>query len=434
MATIPLTVDQISDFMTDGILELPAGNFSISSTLDFGNSPVNGIRVTGAGQSYANTETANDYQVTRLFWTGTAGDPMIKGHIRHGVFEDIQFLDAPIHIDPKSGWGTGLCQFNRVSFDGAEAGVLFGGSHNGNAADSRFRDCQWNRCDKCVETTTSQNVNYGISDSLFYRCGTVFQIEGGGICNVDNCYLTQVPVVFTVTGVGSETGAQNGNFSVSNLRYDDSQDVKPKIVYDTSSSGSGRILSVLNNHVSTTWGLDIVDTANATWTIRGLEVTEVEVMSATPVAGLAHTFSVTLFSATTGEPLASPTIAAGDFEVSTDDGAYAPLSTTPTVTPAGGYNVKVSLTVAEVGTTNFTVKMIDAAGGEWKSLFYHESVADADGFKSDVSLLALETSVQSVISTGSTGPWTTGSSSGGSSPAVLSAEITTIKLEAELVQ
>ena len=207
MATTPLTAQQISDFTTDGILELPAGNFSVGTTIDFGSGNVNGIRLTGAGQSYANTETASDYQVTRLFWTGTAGDPMIKGHIRHGVFEDIQLLDARVHIDPKSGWGTGVCQFNRVSFDGANAGVLFGGSYNGNAADSRFRDCQWNRCDKCVETTTSQNVNYGISDSVFYRCGTVFQVEGGGICNVDNCYLTQVPVVFTVTGTGSGQGA-----------------------------------------------------------------------------------------------------------------------------------------------------------------------------------------------------------------------------------
>jgi hypothetical protein len=387
MATIPLTPTQISDFISDGILTLPAGNFSVSSTIDFGTANINGIRLQGAGQSYATTETANDYQVTRLYWTGTPGEPMIKGHIRHGVFEDIQLLDARVHIDPKSGWGTGLCQFNRVSFHGADGGVLFGGSYNGNAADSRFRDCQWNQCEACIETTSSQNVNYGVSDCIFYRVDTIFKIEGGGLCNVDNCYLTQVPVVFTVTGDGSGTAVQNGNFSVTNLRYDDSQDVKPKLVLDTGSYGTGRVLSVLNVHESSTWGLDLVDTANATWTIKGLEVTEVEIMSATPIVGQGYTFSVTLFSQTTGEPIAGPTIESADFEVSTDGGAFAALATAPTVTPAGGYNVEISLNSSEVGTSNHTVKMVDASGAEWKTIVYHETVADADNYKADIGSL-----------------------------------------------
>ena len=381
MATIPLTVEQISDFTSDGILVLPAGNFSVSTTIDFGTGNVNGIRLQGAGQSYATTETANDYQVTRLYWEGTPGEPMIKGHIRHGVFEDIQLLNGRIHIDPKSGWGTGLCQFNRVSFHGANSGVLFGGAYNGNAADTRFRDCQFNACDACIETTSSQNVNYGVSGCTFYRCDAVFKLNGGGLCNVDNCYLTQVPVIFSVLGDGSETGSQNGNFSVTNLRYDDSQDVKPKIVRDTGSYGDGRILTVINTHESATWGLDIVDSDNAAWTINGLQGsdarTEGNIMGMGSVSGSPYTFTVSLFAQDGGELLTDPTLGRADVRVSTDGGALAQLANTPTVTPADSGIVEVNLTADEVGEGHFTVKFVDAVGNEWEALVYHESVSAA---------------------------------------------------------
>ncbi len=266
MATVPLTSQQISDFISTGLLELPAGNFSVSSQIDFGSGYINGIRLQGAGQSYATTETSNDRQVTRLYWLGDPDTPMIKGHIRHGVFKDIQILNGRIWIDPVSGWGTGLSQFERVSFHGAKSGVLFGGTYNGNAADSRFRDCQFNRCDVCVEVTSSQNVNYGMDSCMFYRCGPIFQLAGGGLCNVDGCYLTQVPVVFKLTGDGTQTGQQNGNFSVTNLRYDASQDVKPTIVRDTGSYGSGRELFVVNLHAPPL-GINYVDSDNTSWSL-----------------------------------------------------------------------------------------------------------------------------------------------------------------------
>ncbi len=266
MATIPLTPQQISDFTTTGLLDLPAGNFSVSTQIDFGSGYINGVRLQGAGQSYATSETSNDRQVTRLYWLGDPSTPMIKGHIRHGVFKDIQILNGRIWIDPVSGWGTGLSQFERVSFHGAKSGVLFGGTYNGNAADSRFRDCQFNRCDVCIEVTSSQNVNYGVDSCMFYRCGPIMQLAGGGLCNVDNCYLTQVPVVFKLTGNGTQTGQQNGNFSITNIRYDASQDVKPLVVRDTGSYGTGRELFVLNAHAPPL-GLDLVDSDNTTWTI-----------------------------------------------------------------------------------------------------------------------------------------------------------------------
>ena len=136
-------------------------------------------------------------------------------------------------------------------------------------------------------------------------------------------------------------------------------------------------------------------------------------MSSVPISGQAHTFSLSLLSQATGDIIANPTLASGDFSISTDGGAFTALDTTPTVTPAGGRSVEFNLTSAEVGSSYFCVQCIDAAGDEWKSILYHETVGDATDFKADVSLLALESSVQEVITTGSDGPWTTSEGGGG---------------------
>lgn len=62
---------------------------------------------------------------------------------------------------------------------------------------------------------------------------------------------------------------------------------------------------------------------------------------------------------------ANPTIAAGDFKVSIDGGAFSNLTTLPTVTPASGAAVKISLSAAEMNGDNIVVACIDAAGAEW---------------------------------------------------------------------
>jgi hypothetical protein len=66
---------------------------------------------------------------------------------------------------------------------------------------------------------------------------------------------------------------------------------------------------------------------------------------------------------------ANPTIATGDFQVSTDGGAFGNLTTLPTVTPASGVAVKISLSATEMNGDQITVKCIDAAGSEWDDLF-----------------------------------------------------------------
>ena len=59
-----------------------------------------------------------------------------------------------------------------------------------------------------------------------------------------------------------------------------------------------------------------------------------------------------------------PTIAAGDFKVSIDGGAFANLATLPTNTP-GTFSVKFSLSAAEMTGDNILVVANDVAGAEW---------------------------------------------------------------------
>jgi hypothetical protein len=65
---------------------------------------------------------------------------------------------------------------------------------------------------------------------------------------------------------------------------------------------------------------------------------------------------------------ASPTLATGDFQVSTNGGSFGNLTTLPTVTPAGGVAVKFSLSADEMNGDQVVVQCIDAAGAEWDDL------------------------------------------------------------------
>ncbi len=88
-----------------------------------------------------------------------------------------------------------------------------------------------------------------------------------------------------------------------------------------------------------------------------------------PKRGVAFVFDVALIDAASRPNLKSnPTLATGDAKVSKDDGAFANLTTLPTVTPAGGVNVKVSLSATEMTADRLTVTLIDVAGGEWDPL------------------------------------------------------------------
>lgn len=63
---------------------------------------------------------------------------------------------------------------------------------------------------------------------------------------------------------------------------------------------------------------------------------------------------------------ANPTIAAGDFKISKDGGAFANLTNLPSVAPASGVAVKLDLTSTEMNADNVVIVGIDQTSPkEW---------------------------------------------------------------------
>jgi hypothetical protein len=87
-----------------------------------------------------------------------------------------------------------------------------------------------------------------------------------------------------------------------------------------------------------------------------------------PVKGRAYKFYVGLYSqADTKLLISAPTLDAADFRISKDGGALAPLTTLPSVYPAGSAAVMIDLSAAEMNADNISIICADAAGAQWCS-------------------------------------------------------------------
>lgn len=65
----------------------------------------------------------------------------------------------------------------------------------------------------------------------------------------------------------------------------------------------------------------------------------------------------------------SPTIAAGDFQVSKDGAAFANLTTLPSVAPAASQMVLITLSATEMNADNVVIRCVDqTASKEWSDL------------------------------------------------------------------
>lgn len=85
-----------------------------------------------------------------------------------------------------------------------------------------------------------------------------------------------------------------------------------------------------------------------------------------PKKNVAYEFDIALIdTADTGAFRVNPTIAAGDFKVSTDNTAFTNLATLPVVSPAGSILVKINLSAAEMNGDKVMIQCVDAAGNEW---------------------------------------------------------------------
>lgn len=91
---------------------------------------------------------------------------------------------------------------------------------------------------------------------------------------------------------------------------------------------------------------------------------------ALPKKNVAYTFSASLIDMVSGDFKANPTIAVGDFQVSTDESSFTNLATLPVVDPAGSINVKISLSASEMNGDRITVRCVDVAGDEWANAVF----------------------------------------------------------------
>jgi hypothetical protein len=91
-----------------------------------------------------------------------------------------------------------------------------------------------------------------------------------------------------------------------------------------------------------------------------------------PSRGVAYSFTRGLYDATTGGHFrVNPTIVAGDFKLSKDNGALVNLATLPVVSPAGSALVRFQLTAAEMTADRVTLVGVDQAGSEWTDFMEH---------------------------------------------------------------
>lgn len=84
-----------------------------------------------------------------------------------------------------------------------------------------------------------------------------------------------------------------------------------------------------------------------------------------PVKGAAYTFGAALSARSNNQLKANPTLAAGDFKISKDGGAFANLTTLPAAEPAGSTRILITLSSTEMNADEVTITAIDAAGDEW---------------------------------------------------------------------
>lgn len=89
-----------------------------------------------------------------------------------------------------------------------------------------------------------------------------------------------------------------------------------------------------------------------------------------PIKGRAYNFNVALVSFANTKALKSdPVLATGDIKISKDGGAFANITTLPTVTQAGTPSVKIQLSATEMTADSVDIWLKDAAGDDWCELF-----------------------------------------------------------------
>ena len=207
----------------------------------------------------------------RHIWQGDPNTFAYRVAARNFRVEDLTIVDGGFWLDAVSGFGTGHGDFRRVTFinKGIKAGNV---NWNGNAADVVLFGCYFRDCDPCLELTTSQNINYHFINCFFRGCETILEVNGGGNVRFTNCYAIQCHKVIHLTGDGTQTGSQNGQFVIDGFVWDQNQDDSPVVLLDQATSGGARTLDVSNmafaNNFAKPETHKLFTTGNANWTVH----------------------------------------------------------------------------------------------------------------------------------------------------------------------
>lgn len=108
-----------------------------------------------------------------------------------------------------------------------------------------------------------------------------------------------------------------------------------------------------------------------------------------PHTGEPYEFYIALTDFEDPSKFVSPTpFDAGDFKISKGGGALANLSTTPVVSPAGSFNVKVNLSQTEMtGSDKVSIIGKDVADNQWKDIFIFIDIPTGNSEKATELLL-----------------------------------------------
>ena len=119
----------------------------------------------------------------------------------------------------------------------------------------------------------------------------------------------------------------------------------------------------------------------------------------TPKKNSEYIFYVSLPAQAGNTMQSNPTLASGDFKVSKDGGALANLTTLPTVTPASGKMVKITVSATEMNADNVTIVASDAAGDEWNdvTMNIHTTASQIDDLATQASVDTIDTNVDSIL-------------------------------------
>jgi hypothetical protein len=206
-----------------GQFYIPAGIYSLASTIDF--TTTNGIRIIGDG---AGKNAGNDSfpsQSSELLWAGANDTAMFRLHGSHNYVDGLTFNGGAkanggigIQVNREIGLGSGGTVYGQVVFEQCSIGIKFDASSS--AADHSWFYIYFNECTSGIQVNQAQNVNYAGFMTQFGNTDIGFDFIGGGDLAVFYITSWEIDTLLKISGSGAVTGTNNATFRLGNIRID----------------------------------------------------------------------------------------------------------------------------------------------------------------------------------------------------------------------